>query len=46
MLVCSNFWRDQTDNEVIIDEDVTDRFVLDGECSASGSDAPRWYSKL
>lgn len=42
LLVGSNFWRDRTDNEVIVNEDVSDRFVLRGECSASGSDAPRW----
>lgn len=42
MLVCSSFWRDRTDNEVIVDEDVTDRFVIDGECSATGAAGPRW----
>lgn len=45
LLVCSNFWRDQTDNELIIEEDVTQNFVLDGECSASGMAAPRWVFK-
>lgn len=42
-LVGSSFWRDRTDNELVIDEDVTDRFVVRGEQeSAAGSAAPRW----
>jgi hypothetical protein len=45
MLVCTTFWRDHTDNELLIDEDVSDRFILDGECSASGASAPRWVFK-
>jgi hypothetical protein len=46
MLACSTFWRDRTDNELIIDEDVTDQFILRGECeSAAGSSAPRWVFK-
>lgn len=45
LLVCSTFWRDQTDNELIIEEDVSHQFVLNGECSASGSDGPRWVFK-
>lgn len=45
LLICSNYWRDQTDNELIIEEDVTSNFVLDGECSASGASAPRWVFK-
>lgn len=44
-LVCSNFWRDRTDNELIIDEDVTNNFVLQGDCSADGAAAPRWVFK-
>lgn len=44
LLVCSTFWRDQTDNELIIDEDVSNQFVIKGECS-TGSDAPRWVFK-
>lgn len=43
-LVCSNFWRDQTDNELIVDEDVSQNFVLDGE-PGSGARAPRWVFK-
>ena len=42
--VCANFWRDQTDNEVIIEEDVSNRFIIRGE-SGSGSSAPRWVFK-
>lgn len=45
LLICSNYWRDQTDNELIIEEDVTANFVLDGESSASGASAPRWVFK-
>jgi hypothetical protein len=45
LLVCSNFWRDQTDNELIVEEDVSNQFVLKGESSASGSSAPRWVFK-
>ena len=42
-LVGSCFWRDQTDNELIIEEDVTQSFTLRGEEeSAAGSAAPRW----
>jgi hypothetical protein len=41
----SNFWRDQTNNELVVDEDVTSQVVLNGECSASGQDAPRWVFK-
>jgi hypothetical protein len=46
LLVCSNFWRDQTDNELIIEEEITpDKFVLDGECSGSSEAGPRWVFK-
>jgi hypothetical protein len=45
LMVCSTFWRDQTDNEVIIDEDVTGQFILNGECSGSGAQSPRWVFK-
>ena len=45
LLVCSTFWRDQTDNELIIEEDVSNKFILNGEQSASGSAAPRWVFK-
>ncbi len=37
----SKFWRDRTDNELVVDEDVSDRFILFG-ASASGQDAPRY----
>jgi len=40
LLVCSTFWRDRTDNELIVEEDVSNQFILRGECS--GSDTPRW----
>lgn len=46
LLVCSTFWRDRTDNELIIDEDVSNNFILRGECSASGASAPRWVFKV
>ena len=46
LLVCSTFWRDRTDNELIIDEDVSDKFILKGECdSAAGASSPRWVFK-
>ena len=41
----STFWRDQTDNELIVEEDVKDKFILFGDCSASGMDAPRFVFK-
>jgi len=45
-LACTTFWRDRTDNELIIDEDVSDRFVMRDECgSAAGAAAPRWVFK-
>jgi len=43
--ICSTFWRDQTDNELIIEEDVSNQFILRGECSGSGASAPRWVFK-
>ena len=45
LLIGSNFWRDRTDNELIVGENVEDHWVLRGECSASGSDSPRWVFK-
>jgi hypothetical protein len=39
--VGATFWRDQTNNEVIVDEDVSDRFILRGP-SSSGQDADRY----
>lgn len=45
LLIGSNFWRDRTDNELIVDEDVSDQFVLRGEASGSGSDVPRYVFK-
>lgn len=42
LLVCSTFWRDRTDNELIIEEDVSRNFILNGE---SGSLSPRWVFK-
>ena len=38
----STFWRDQTDNVLVQDEIVSDNFLLRGECSASGLEAPRY----
>lgn len=43
--VGSTFWRDQTDNELVVEEDVTSQFTLFGLCSGSGSDAPRYVFK-
>jgi len=40
----STFWRDQTDNELIVEEDVTDKFILFGDAS-SGQNAPRYVFK-
>jgi hypothetical protein len=46
MPVGASFWRDRTDSERIVDEDVSERFVLFGRGeSASGSDAPRYVFK-
>jgi len=39
--VGSTFWRDQTDIELLA-EDVSSQFLLRGECTASGQDAPRF----
>ncbi len=42
-LIGGGFWRDQTDNELIIEEDVTNRFTMFGEDqSAAGPASPRW----
>lgn len=38
----ATFWRDQTDNELVVEEDVSSQFLLRGFTSASGSDAPRY----
>jgi hypothetical protein len=45
--VGSTFWRDRTDTERIVDEEVTpDRWVMFGnDHSAAGSDAPRYVFK-
>lgn len=44
--VGANYWRDRTDTERIVDEDVSDSFVLFGNTrSAAGSDAPRYVFK-
>jgi hypothetical protein len=43
-LVGARFWRDRTDNE-LVEEDVTGQFVLFGDCTASGSNAPRYVFK-
>jgi hypothetical protein len=37
----STFWIDQTDNELVVEEDVSDKFILRGPDS-SGRDAPRF----
>lgn len=41
----STFWRDQSDNELIVGEDVTDRFSSFGVASASGGDVRRYVFK-
>lgn len=47
MPVGSTFWRDRTDTERVVDEDVSDRFVLFGrKDSAAGSQAPRYVFKV
>jgi hypothetical protein len=43
MLVCSTFWRDRTDNELIVEEDVSDKFILRGECGTNNR--PQWIFK-
>lgn len=42
--VGSTFWRDQTDNELIPEEDVTDQFLLFGS-SSTGQDGARYVFK-
>jgi hypothetical protein len=39
--VGATFWRDETDNELIVDEDVSDSFLLRGS-STAGSDEKRY----
>lgn len=41
----ATFWRDQTDNELVPQEDVSKSFILFGDCSASGAAAPRYVFK-
>lgn len=43
--VGATFWRDQTDNELIPEEDVTDQFILFGIAS-TGFDGPRYVFRL
>jgi hypothetical protein len=45
LLVGSRFWRDRTDNELVVEEDVTGQFVLFGECAAVGDRGPRYVFK-
>lgn len=45
LLVGSTYWRDRTDNVVVVEEDVTDQFVLFGECAADGDRGPRYVFK-
>jgi hypothetical protein len=46
MPIGSTFWRDRTDTERVVDEDVSGRFVLFGrKDSATGSAAPRYVFK-
>lgn len=41
--LCATFWRDRTDNELIIDEDVSNQFIMRETCT--GTTAPRWVFK-
>lgn len=45
LMVCSNFWRDQTDNELVVEEDVSQSFILNEAASASNFQVPRWVFK-
>jgi hypothetical protein len=40
--VGASYWRDQTDNELIVEEDVTDRFVLFGYENKGEAQAPQY----
>lgn len=42
--VGATFWRDQTDNELVVNEDVTDRFILFGPAS-TGQSGERYVFK-
>jgi hypothetical protein len=42
--VGAKFWRDQTDNELVPEEDVTNQFILFGDAS-TGMDGPRYVFK-
>jgi hypothetical protein len=42
--VGSTFWRDQTDNELIPEEDVTNQFIMSGT-AGTGMDGPRYVFK-
>lgn len=42
--VGSTYWLDQTDNELVVDEDVTDQFILFGTAS-TGMGGPRYVFK-
>ncbi len=46
LVVGSLFWRDRTDNLLVPDENVTNQFVLFGDCSGSGTDAPRYVFRV
>jgi hypothetical protein len=43
--VGATFWRDETDNELIVDEDVSDNFLLRGS-STAGSDEKRYVLQV
>lgn len=40
--VGATYWRDQTDNELVVEEDVTDQFVIYGDTSGTGQGGTRY----
>jgi hypothetical protein len=42
----STFWRDITDNVLVPDEDVTDKFILDANAGAAGNYTPRYVFRV
>ena len=43
----STFWQDMTDNELILDEDVSDKFIMDANTGAAGENfSPRYVFRV
>ncbi len=42
----TRFWRDRTDNELVVEEDVTNQFVIFGETGAVGDRGPRYVFRV